>query len=137
MRQHGVRRIFAMGTVSIVRPEDKSSLLRWAMVRGLRLFASGAWSNIIAIQEAFEDEEATKDIDWTVFRIAAIPGESDAESWKKDREDGTAYVGPLGGDGWSLSQKRSSLTRWITDAAESGAPDLIRQMPVVSRKSGS
>jgi hypothetical protein len=137
MRQHGVRRILAMGTISITRPEDNWSFLRWLMVLAVKLIAGSAYKNIIAIQNVFEDKGATRDIGWTVYRIAAIPGNSDSESWKTDRNDGDSYIGPVNGNGWTLSQKRSALTRWLVDAVESGAPDVINKMPAVSRLAGS
>lgn len=40
MRQHGVNRIMAMGTLSIVRPEDSWSLYRFLIVLVVRLLAN-------------------------------------------------------------------------------------------------
>jgi hypothetical protein len=139
MRQHGVRRIFAMGTISIYQPEDQFSLFRFLIVHlVVRIIAPAGYGNVISIQRLFEgDEEATRDIDWTVYRIGGIPGSSDAKSWGRDRNDGDAFVGPLGHTGWSTSQKRGALARWLVDAAESGATEWIRQMPAVSRLAGS
>lgn len=137
MREHGVRRIFAMGTPSIYQDDDQSSLKRWGAIRGLRLFYPNAYQNIIQIQAAFEDKQATKDIDWTVFRIGQLGGESDEKSWKTDREDGETYAGPVGGPGWTLSQKRAALTRWLVDAAENNDAKWIGKMPAISRRAGS
>ncbi|KAM0553196.1 hypothetical protein ACHAPJ_007483 [Fusarium lateritium] len=124
-----------MGTLSIVRPEDSWSLLRPAMVLFVRLIANGAYRTIISIGETFENE--AKDLDWTVFRIAGIPGGSDNESWARDREDGKSFVGWIGGKGHTYSQKRSALARWLVDAAEGGLQDWVREMPAVSKLSGS
>ncbi|KAJ4256139.1 hypothetical protein NW762_009215 [Fusarium torreyae] len=135
MRQHGVKRVFAMGTLSIVRPEDSWSILRPTMVMLVRLIANGAYRTIISIGETFENE--AKDLDWTIFRIAGIPGESDNESWARDREDGKTFVGWIGGKGHTYSQKRSALARWLVDAVEGGLQDWVRKMPAVSKLSGS
>ncbi|KAL2810922.1 hypothetical protein BJX63DRAFT_422761 [Aspergillus granulosus] len=125
MRQHGVRRILAMGTISIFRPEDHWVLTRSAIVTFVRIFANQAYRNILNIADLFDND--ADGLDWTVFRIAMIPGNSDEESWRKDREDGEAFVGPVGAKGWTLSQTRSALARWLVVAAEGGAEQWIRQ----------
>ncbi|KAL3462714.1 mediator complex subunit 27-domain-containing protein [Aspergillus heterothallicus] len=129
MRQHGVRRIFAMGTVSLFRPEDHWVLTRSAIVTFVRLFAHRAYQNIINIASVFDND--ADGLDWTVFRIAMIPGNSDEESWRKDREDGETFVGPVGAKGWTLSQTRSALARWLVVAAEGGAEEWVGKMPAV------
>lgn len=137
MREHNVRRIFAMGTPSIILDSDHTSLKRWGAIKGLRLFYPGAYENIINIQAAFEDIEATRDIDWTVYRIGMLSGESDEASWRSDREDGETYVGPVAGPGWTFAQKRGALVRWLGDVCGSQGLDLVAKMPAVSRKAGS
>ncbi|PTD13128.1 hypothetical protein FCULG_00002742 [Fusarium culmorum] len=127
MRQHGVKRVFAMGTLSIVRPEDSWSILRPTMVMFVRLLASGAYRTIIGIGETFENE--AKDLDWTIFRIAGIPGESDNESWARDREDGKTFVGWIGEKGHTYSQKRAALSRWLVNAVEGGLQDWVLYQP--------
>ncbi|RTE80871.1 hypothetical protein BHE90_004575 [Fusarium euwallaceae] len=135
MRQHGVKRVYAMGTISIVRPEDSRSLLRYFMVAFVRLIAGGAYRTIINISQTFEED--AKGLDWTIYRIAGIPGGSDNESWKKDREDGKAFVGWVGETGWAMSQKRGALARWLVDAVEGGLADWTGKMPAVSKLAGS
>lgn len=137
MREHNVRRIFAMGTPSIYQDNDHTSFIRWGAIRALRLLYTHAYSNIISIQEAFEDDNATQDIDWTVYRIGQLVGESDEQSWRVDREDGKVYVGPVAGPGWTFSQKRAALSRWLADVIESDVSELVGTMPAVSRKAGS
>lgn len=135
MREHSVRRILATTTVTFERPGDKASLLRWILVTLVWLIARSAWHNVINIGKAFEED--AKGLDWTVVRVAMIPGGSDEESWKADREDNETFVGPTGEQGWSLSQKRAALTRWLVDAVEGGAREWIGQAPAVSRLAGS
>ncbi|KAL4976082.1 hypothetical protein BDW66DRAFT_151427 [Aspergillus desertorum] len=132
MREHGVRRIFAMGTPSISRPEDHWTLFTSVVIPGIRIFARSAYENVIAIGEAFEHH--ADGLDWTVFRIAAIPGKHDEKSWRRDREDGEVFVGWVGEKGWTTSQSRGSLARWLVDAAEGGADEWIGRMPAVSKK---
>ncbi|KAL4787066.1 mediator complex subunit 27-domain-containing protein [Aspergillus varians] len=121
MREHGVRRIFAMGTPSISRPEDRWTLFTSITIPIIRVIANVAYQNILNIADAFEHHG--DDLDWTVFRIAAIPGGHDEESWRRDREDGETFVGWVGESGWTMSQRRGALARWLVDAAEGGAED--------------
>ncbi|KAL5340882.1 hypothetical protein BJX70DRAFT_406611 [Aspergillus crustosus] len=121
MREHGVRRIFAMGTISIFRPEDQGSLVRSAMIALVRLVANSAYWNVINIADVFDNH--SEGLDWTVYRIARIPGGDDEESWRRDREDGETFVGWVNDKGWTISQKRGALARWLADAAEGGAED--------------
>jgi nucleoside-diphosphate-sugar epimerase len=132
MREHGVRRIFAMGTPSITRPEDSWTLFTAVVIPIVRIFAHSAYANVRAIGDAFEQH--ADGLDWTVFRIAAIPGNHDEESWRTDREDADVFVGWVGEKGWTPSQKRGALARWLVDAAEGGADDWVGKMPAVSKK---
>ncbi|KAM7212120.1 hypothetical protein V8F06_012483 [Rhypophila decipiens] len=138
MRTHGIRRIFAMGTLSISDEADSFSLARSAMVAVVRTIANSAYRTVINISQVFA-KEAGERIDWTVFRIAMIPGESDEASWKGDREDGEVFEGYVGEKGWSLSQKRGALARWLVDAVEDEKlkEKWIGKMPFVSRFGGS
>ncbi|KAL4804011.1 hypothetical protein BDV18DRAFT_153435 [Aspergillus unguis] len=116
MRQHGVRRIWAMGTISISQPNDHRTLFTTAMVLFVRIFANTAYQNVLNIRDAFEKH--AEGLDWTVYRIAMIPGGQDEDSWWEDRDDGDSFVGWVGEAGWTNSQKRGSLARWLVDAAE-------------------
>ncbi|KAL2205705.1 NAD(P)-binding protein [Sarocladium strictum] len=135
MRQHGVRRVYAMGTVSIVCEEDSRSVLRYCMRTAIHLFAGTAYRAIINIGEAFEKD--AKDLDWSVFRIGMISGECDRKAWMEDREEGTVFVGWVAQAGWTTSQKRAALTRWLVDIAEEGLPGWVGKMPAVSRLASS
>jgi hypothetical protein len=136
MKEHNVRRIFAMGTISIYQPEDRGSLVRFLLTCLIRILAPGAYHNIIATQKLFEDGQTTSDIEWTVYRLGNLAGSSDEKAWLANRGD-EAYAGPLGAAGWTSSMKRATLARWLVDAAESGAPEWIRRMPAVSQLAGS
>ncbi|KAL4902758.1 hypothetical protein BDW74DRAFT_180457 [Aspergillus multicolor] len=132
MREHGVRRIFAMGTPSISRPEDHWTLITSITIPALRLFTNYAYENIRNIGDAFEHH--AEGLNWTVFRIMMIPGGQDEESWRRDREDGKVFVGWVGEPNWTKSQTRGSLARWLVDAAEDGAEEWVGKMPAVSKK---
>jgi hypothetical protein len=97
MREHGVRRIFAMSTISRWQPDDSFSALRWLLVSLVYVVAHGAWKTVRGIARTFEEQG--EGVDWTVYRIAGIPGGSDEKSWREDREDGMAFEGG-GWGGW-------------------------------------
>lgn len=135
MRQHGVKRIFAMSTVSVYQPKDKSSFIRWFLAFLIWVVAGMAQKNMYTMQQLFEDEEQSKDIDWTAYRLAFIPGGHDEKSWRKDRE-GDVFVGYVGEPGYSFIQRRGQLAKWLVDAAVDGAPQWIHRIPAVSRLAG-
>ncbi|KAF5972569.1 hypothetical protein FCOIX_9253 [Fusarium coicis] len=135
MRRHGVKRIFAMGTLTITQKEDSWTMLQPTINLMVRTVFSNAYRGITSIGKAFEVD--AKDLDWTIFRISAIPGGSDKESWAKDREDGKPFVGYVGQKGYTYSFSRGALARWLVDAAESGLQDWVRKAPAVSKLSGS
>lgn len=96
MRKLGIRRIIAMGTISISRPDDRFSAFQLMVHVFMRLFASAIYANMHNLATAFEVDSFG--LDWTVFRIAAILGESDENSWRRDRAVGSTYAGVLGGE---------------------------------------
>lgn len=128
-------RILAMSTMSVVDAAlDAASLVRALIVALIRL-VPGAYRAVTAIADAFVEHAAG--LEWTVYRIGSIPGGADEESWRKDREDGQAYAGGVGKDGWLPWQKRGALARWIVDQVENGQEGWVGKMPAVSKLSGS
>ncbi|KAG4433343.1 hypothetical protein IFR05_011171 [Cadophora sp. M221] len=132
MKANNVRRIFAMGTLAIRRPEDKFTIIQY-LVRGLMpIFTSAAYQTVMNIAATFDKIQPGEGIDWTVFRITGIPGGHDEASWKADREGGKDFARPIGEKGWAVSQKRGALARWLVDAAEGKADEWIGKMPAVA-----
>jgi nucleoside-diphosphate-sugar epimerase len=115
MRDHNVKRIFAMGTFSIVEPQDGFSILKWLAVWFVYLLANSAWQNIINLGKAYEEE--AQDLDWTIYRVGGVLGGHDDKTWARQRKGGV-YEGWLGEKGWTFSTQRSELARWLVDAAE-------------------
>jgi hypothetical protein len=56
MRQHGVRRIFAMGILTIVRPEDRWTFLQPVGRLFMWLFANTLYQNGLNIAATFDSE---------------------------------------------------------------------------------
>jgi hypothetical protein len=73
MKEHDVRRIYAMGTIYIYQAQDHSSFIRFLGTWIVRIIAPGAYQNIIAIQKFFENEQTASDIEWTVYRVGNLP----------------------------------------------------------------
>lgn len=135
MHQHGVRRILAMGTLSLKRPEDQWNFFHFIILIFMRLLASAIYRCIHNVAEVFEEEGSG--LDWTIFRIAQIPGESDEASWKRDRKLGELFTGWVGEVEWSSSVARSGLARWLVDAVEGRAYGWVGKMPAVSWRAGT
>lgn len=131
MRKHSVKRILAMSTLSVYDPQDGTSLLRWFLVLLVRLFAGPAYRTVTGIAHVFQEE--AQGLDWTVYRIAMIPGGHDEESWKKDREDGPVYAGYVAQPAWQIFARRGALARWLVDCAESGFEQWYGKMPAISK----
>lgn len=135
MREHGIKKILLMGTIAITRPEDSFTIMRPIVLVYLKLFAKNLYQNILNNEQLFDNE--ANDLDWTIFRIAAIPGEPDEQSWHTGREEGKLYVGPIGAKGWTMNTNRSRLARWLVDAVEGKAEEWVKKMPAVTRLAGS
>ncbi|KIM94119.1 hypothetical protein OIDMADRAFT_136749 [Oidiodendron maius Zn] len=135
MRAYSVQRIYAMGTISIRRPEDQPSALRWLAIAIFGRVYPKMLATMLEIEKVFDTK--ADNLEWLLFRIASIPGKSDETSWRKDREDGDTFVGWVAESGWSFSQKRAALARWLVDAVEGKADTWIGKMPAVSKLAGS
>ncbi|KAF8418157.1 hypothetical protein EV426DRAFT_620046 [Tirmania nivea] len=122
MKTTGVRRIFALGTISIVDEKDHRVFSACAMVWIVRLLFYRGWRNMVEVGRFF-DTVPVEDIDWTVYRVGLLlNGEAQAVT------DG--YLG----DGKTTSSiRRSELAKWlvmqITTSSES---KWIGQKPIVS-----
>ncbi|CAG9985883.1 unnamed protein product [Clonostachys byssicola] len=71
MKEHRVGRILALGTTAMYRPDDQSSVSRAVMSTLIKVVASGAYHNILAIQDYFEHLDESS-IEWTVFRVGNL-----------------------------------------------------------------
>ncbi|OBR02673.1 NmrA family protein [Colletotrichum higginsianum IMI 349063] len=129
MRQHRVKRILAMGTLTICRPEDHWTLMQTMVTTLMPLFNSAVYRNMLNIARLFDEEG--QNFDWTIFRIAQIPGASDEASWRQDREGGI-FTGWIGEKGWMSSIRRAGLARWLVNAVEGKAEAWVGKMPAVS-----
>ena len=136
MIQHSVPRILAMSTVSVYRPEDSFSFLRWLNSLLIRLLFSTAQKNMFAVEAAFDNDKQAHELDWTVYRMVIVLGGCDEQTWQKDRAAGEMYAGPVGAKGFSLLSRRGQLACWLVDAALDKNGQWSQKMPAVSRVAG-
>ncbi|KAK4195019.1 hypothetical protein QBC40DRAFT_289701 [Triangularia verruculosa] len=127
MKKHGVKRIAAMGTISIYTEEDATVFLRWIMRFGVSWMFPAAYNTMLGIAKVFSEETS---IDWTVFRLPMLVGGSDEEAWKADREKGEAHAGPVSRQ-WSGKLDRAILAKWLADWIEHEGK-WVRELPALS-----
>lgn len=119
MRSSSIKRIFLMGTPSIVTPEDKQPLSVRLSVGGLRLVMNAVWQEVVAIGKLL-DEEA-QDLHWTMYRVG----------WLKN-EDGVTRAAKFVGEGdWNLSTFRPGIVKWNLDQIEKGVSEWVREKPAL------
>lgn len=124
MKSTGVRRIFALGTISIADEKDNNMLSALAMVWIVRLLFNRGWRNMVEVGRFF-DTVPVEDIDWTVYRVGLLlNGETQA-----------ATDGYLGDGKTTSSIRRSELAKWLVTQITSDESKWIGQKPVVSTSS--
>jgi hypothetical protein len=127
MREYGIRRIIAVGNLGISRPNDQRTMMPQLLRGSMKLFAGAVYRNMQNLASAFEEEG--EGLKWTLVRVAALPGESDEESWRSDREE-DIFEGNVGDKGWGVSLTRAALARWMVDNI--WGSQWIREMPALS-----
>ncbi|KAI3536370.1 hypothetical protein CSPX01_10819 [Colletotrichum filicis] len=120
MKKYSVRRILAMGTISIKQPEDHWTFFQTMVTIVMPLLNGAVYRNMHNLAHLFGKEG--HDLDWTIFRIAQIPGESDETSWRQDRDLGL-FTGWIGEKGWTSTLRRGALARWLVDGVEGSDND--------------
>ncbi|PCH09527.1 Hypothetical protein PENO1_000550 [Penicillium occitanis (nom. inval.)] len=116
--------------------DNTDSISRTLMCTIIKVVASGAYHNVLAIQDYFENMNDAS-IEWIVFRVGNLSGTGDLSAWLADRERGKAFAGPVGAPGFTSGINRSILARWLVDVAIANPPKWVRQMPAVSAVSKS
>lgn len=76
MRKHGVKRLIALGTGSMVAPEDKFSLMFSLVVFYIKNFVPTAYKDIVAFGKVIS---AADDLDWTIVRVPYLTDKPNRE----------------------------------------------------------
>jgi hypothetical protein len=114
MKQEGVRRLIALGTVSNGTEKDGNSLVTWAMVTAVWVFLHSAWRDVVEFGKLIQSSDG---IEWTIARVAKLT----------NGNGGNVAAGYIGESGVCLARK--DLGKWYLDELENGK--WIHQTPVV------
>lgn len=121
MKRVGVRRIFALGTFSIVEKEDRRDFKALAIVWIVRLLFNRGWRNMVEIGKFF-DSVPLQEIDWTVFRVGLL----------FDGEPQAVTDGYLGDGNTTSSIRRSELADWLVGQITTQDSKWVGRKPMVS-----
>ncbi|KAH7011056.1 hypothetical protein EDB80DRAFT_571256 [Ilyonectria destructans] len=121
MKRWKVKRILAMGTLSISDPEDGFSILAFLGVTLIRIIANSTYKDIVSFGKLF-DKEATKDgLDWTIFRLGFLG----------DGAPQTSKVGYVAKNGWAMKNQRADVASWLVEEIEKDNSEWIRKRPSI------
>lgn len=119
MKEEGVKRLIALGTISMGTPEDGWTVLTWSMVTAVWIFLHNAWKEVVTIGDEIK---AVDGLDWTIARVGRLTHNS----------NGKVSAGFIGKDGSSVFIARKDLAKWYLDELENGK--WIHQLPMVYSK---
>jgi len=116
MKEEGVKRLIALGTVSMGAKEDGHSILTWGMVTAVWVFLHSAWKDVVAVGNTIK---SAGDIDWTIARVGKLT----------DGSGGKVNAGYIGKDSSRVFVSRKDLAKWMVDEFEN--KNWIHRMPIV------
>ena len=119
MREQGVKRLIALGTVSNETDKDGHSAITIGMVASVWVFLHSAWKDVVELGKVIQSSDG---IDWTIARVGKLTKGS----------GGSFSAGYIGKNGTGICLARKDLGKWYLDELESGK--WINQMPVVYSK---
>ena len=119
MKEEGVDRLIALGTVSNHAEQDRWSLVTWSMVTAVWIFLHSAWKDIVEVAKAIQSSDG---IIWTIGRVAKLTS----------GKGGNVNAGYIGERGTGVFLARKDLGKWYLDELEQGK--WTYQMPVVYTK---
>ena len=116
MKEEGVDRLIALGTVSNEAEQDGYSLITWGMVTAVWIFLHSAWKDVVELAKAIQ---ASDGIIWTIARVAKLTSGN----------GGNVKAGYIGKQGTGVLLTRKDLGKWYLDELEQ--PKWTYQMPVI------
>jgi len=120
MRRAGVKRLIALGTVSIKdEAHDMRSAVYAAMVAAVALGARSAYKDIVAVGEVIRESQ---DIDWTIVRVPVLKNDD-------NRVVRAGYVGD-GGAGAAYTLSRRGFAVFVVQELEKG--EWIKKSPLIT-----
>jgi putative NADH-flavin reductase len=118
MKEEGVKRLIALGTVSNQDEQDGRSILTWGMVTAVWVFLHSAWKDVVECGKEIQQSG----LDWTIARVGRLT----------QGEGGKVEAGFIGKGASGVRLARKDLGKWYLDELELGK--WIHQMPVVYSK---
>lgn len=118
MKKHGVKRLIAMGTPSIVDASDKYNFKLRLIVNIVYWIAYGAYKDILALAEVIRKEG--EDLDWTIVRVPLLT-------------NGTGQgviVGYIGDGKTGATLTRAGFATFVLQELDQG--DWIHKSPIIS-----
>ncbi|KAJ3329647.1 hypothetical protein HDU93_000841 [Gonapodya sp. JEL0774] len=122
MNSAGVKRIYALSTISYLDPADSFSLSRNLLVGLVTLLTPTGKAEMIEIAKVFNETDAYSNVDWTVFRVGILTNAAPTK----------VVAGPIGAPGSSSSITRSSIAQWLLEQVESGSTEWVKKNPYIS-----
>ena len=119
MKDKGIKRLIALGTISMEDEDDGHSLVAWSMVSAVWVFLHSAWKDVVEIGKVIQ---ASEGIDWTIARVAKLTNE----------KRGDVRAGYVGKDKSGIFVARKDLATWFLDELEQS--NWIKKMPIVYSK---
>ena len=116
MKEEGVDRLIALGTVSNEAEQDGWSLITWGMVTAVWIFLHSAWKDVVELAKTIQ---ASDGIIWTIARVAKLTSGN----------GGNIKAGYIGKQGTGVLLTRKDLGKWYLDELEQ--PKWTYQMPVI------
>jgi hypothetical protein len=119
MRAIGAKRIFIMGTPSIVTPEDKQPLTTRVFIGLLKLALNSVYTEVVATGKLLDDE--AQDLDWTMYRVGNL----------SNRTGVTKAANYVGEGDWVLATFRPDVATWLVDQIERETPEWVHKKPAL------
>ena len=116
MKEEGVDRLIALGTVSNHAEQDRWSLVTKGMVTSVWIFLHSAWKDVVEVAKVIQSSDG---IIWTIGRVAKLTS----------GEGGNVKAGYIGERGTGVCLARKDLGKWYLDELEQGK--WTYQMPVI------
>jgi nucleoside-diphosphate-sugar epimerase len=120
MKKHGIKRLIALGTTSIVDPADKHSFAYSCMINVVKAGAKSAYKDIVAIGNAIRQQG--HDLDWTIVRVPVLTNLN---------SDGQTIVAGYVGDGKvGLSLPRKAFATFVIGEVEKR--EWVQKTPLIT-----
>ncbi|WEW57757.1 hypothetical protein PRK78_003224 [Emydomyces testavorans] len=121
MREHNVRRIIAMSTISCYDKRDSFALSRLLAYSVIFVVARTAQNEMFGIEKVFKEEG--QGLDWTLCRVPMLLNSPEG--------DGMAEAGWVGDGKWNVFLERRHWANWMIQEAEREQPMWVGEMPAL------